>query len=134
MTMRPDCMIAAVIVLAACGGPATSPSQAPSAATSAPTDPSNRPQHETDDALKVVTEAFFAIQGQYVEPMATRPLIIHAVQSVERRLATPAIRLAVSDETITITHQPPAAPSTTLTRPLTSATTRDEGVRVIADS
>ena len=130
--MRPDCMIVTVIVLTACSGPATSPSQAPAAVTSAPTDPST--QHEADDAPKVVMEALFAIQGQYVEPTSTRPLLIRALQSVERRFATPDIRITVSDEAITITHQTSAAPSTTMTRRLTSATTRDEGVRVIADT
>ena len=127
--MRPDCMIVTVIVLTACSGPATSPSQAPAAVTSAPST-----QHEADDAPKVVMEALFAIQGQYVEPTSTRPLLIRALQSVERRFATPDIRITVSDETITITHQTSAAPSTTITRRLTSATTRDEGVRVIADT
>ena len=132
--MRLDCTIVAVIALTACTGPATAPSQAPAAVTSAPTNPSMGTQQETDGAVKVVIEAFFAIYGQYVEPTPTRPLLIHALQSVERRFATSGIRVAVSAEALTITHQPSAAPSTTLTRRLTTATTRDEGVPVIADT
>ena len=82
--MRLDCTIVAVIALTACTGPATVPSQAPAAVTSAPTNPSMGTRQETDGAVKVVIEAFFAIYGQYVEPTPTRPLLIHALQSVER--------------------------------------------------
>src|SRR2546428_743971 len=132
--MRLDCTIVAVIALTACTGPATAPSQAPAAVTSAPTNPSMGTRQEADGAVKVVIEPFFAIYGQYVEPTPTRPLLIHALQSVERRFATSGIRVAVSAEALAITHQPSAEPSTTLTRRLTTATTRDEGVPVIADT
>ena len=118
-------VIVAVALLAACAGPPARSPLPPPSKTTAPPD---------YRLLKGFTEALWIVQGQYVEAVGTRPLVVLALRGVERQLKSRGVSVDVTDQAVTVTHREAGAAAETLTLPLAPAdpATPYEDVAVVA--